>query len=426
MKAPHVGPAIIDVRGGRRAGILRAQRAWLAMSTFFPRLLHLLASSRARGNAIALGLFAVLLVGWSVWLACGKLAVQAVSRSARIESADLPLEVQSDVDGIVAWSDLCLGRVVKAGDLLVQLDTTNLELRRREQLVRIDGAVLASRALEDQLAREEQARDSAASVAIQSAAAGAARAAAARATSATRAKESEVLGRLEQEQLATRLELIRAQGDSERSHAESRAAIAQALSEASLGRSSVVDRETRLAALRFTLAQMSSQSSLARAELATLDYELSRRQIRATAAGTLADITPAPPGMRAAAGMRLATIVPDSRLRVVANYVPQDAIGHVEPGQHVVLRVDNFSWSQYGTVDAVVERVGTEPRGGLVRVEMRIARDNPAVPLRHGMTAQAEVDVERVAPLSLLLRLAGQAKAPVIVETRAEGENLVR
>ena len=48
----------------------------------------------------------------------------------------------------------------------------------------------------------------------------------------------------------------------------------------------------------------------------------------------------------------------------------------------------------------------------MVRVEMAVL-DTPdlRVPLRHGMPGTVEVEVERLTPAALLLRLAGQAVA---------------
>jgi membrane fusion protein (multidrug efflux system) len=59
-----------------------------------------------------------------------------------------------------------------------------------------------------------------------------------------------------------------------------------------------------------------------------------------------------------------------------------------------------------------VSSVGSEIRGGRVRVELAV-RPNPAspIPLQHGLPGAVEVEVERLAPVSLVLRAAGRLVA---------------
>jgi membrane fusion protein (multidrug efflux system) len=105
---------------------------------------------------------------------------------------------------------------------------------------------------------------------------------------------------------------------------------------------------------------------------------------------------------------KLATLVPESRIRIAAFFKPEDAVGRVKVGQAAILRVDNFPWTQYGTVNAHVVRVGSEPREGTVRVELEVSEPNPAIPVVYGLTAVSDIQVERVTPLQLLLRTLGK------------------
>jgi membrane fusion protein (multidrug efflux system) len=73
------------------------------------------------------------------------------------------------------------------------------------------------------------------------------------------------------------------------------------------------------------------------------------------------------------------------------------------------LRLDGFPWAEFGSVSATVVRVAEESRDGNVRVELAIdPRSSCRVKLEHGMPGALEVAVERVTPLSLILRTAGQ------------------
>lgn len=378
----------------------------------FARTMHLLSSERARGNAIALGLVVILLGLWGVWLATGKVTVQTVAKGARFEAEDPPLAVQPLVAGLVQFSDLRLGREVKEGDILVKLDTKDLELKKKDQTDALHGAEQALLALQDQLVSEEKARDAAKDVASQTSAAGMATAKMAGVQSENAKKQAEMVAAQLAANVASKFEELQRRGDSERTRAEYAAAVQRAVLEASSGRSQVMDRDTRIAALRLSLVTSRTARDHMRNELETTEHEISKRTITATISGTLAEISPLAPGQNLAAGARVATIVPPTKLRVVASFSPEEAVGRVKTGQHVVLRVDNYPWAQYGTVDAVVDQVASESRDGMIRAEMHVSKENPQIPLMHGLTTQAEVDVERVSPLGLLLRMAGQMSAP--------------
>ncbi|MEZ4434946.1 MAG: hypothetical protein R3F65_21280 [bacterium] len=54
---------------------------------------------------------------------------------------------------------------------------------------------------------------------------------------------------------------------------------------------------------------------------------------------------------------------------------------------------------------------GGEGSGGGLRVELRPEASGHAVPLQHGLTGLVEVEVERVAPVELVLAALGRAIA---------------
>jgi len=60
-----------------------------------------------------------------------------------------------------------------------------------------------------------------------------------------------------------------------------------------------------------------------------------------------------------------------------------------------------------------VVSVGSEPREGRIRAELHI--DSPSstrIPIQHGLSGVAEVEVERTSPARLVLRTVGAALAP--------------
>jgi len=108
-------------------------------------------------------------------------------------------------------------------------------------------------------------------------------------------------------------------------------------------------------------------------------------------------------------GDRLGSIVPAGHLLVVAQYPAQAAFGRIRAGQPATLRLDGFPWAEFGTLSATVAGVAQEVRGGKVRVELALAdKSSFHGTLEHGMPGTLEVAVERVSPLGLILRTAGQ------------------
>jgi membrane fusion protein (multidrug efflux system) len=60
-------------------------------------------------------------------------------------------------------------------------------------------------------------------------------------------------------------------------------------------------------------------------------------------------------------------------------------------------------------LDATVSRVASEPREGVVRIELIVHPESaPLIPLQHGLPGQVEIAVERASPAGLLLRAVGR------------------
>jgi membrane fusion protein (multidrug efflux system) len=161
--------------------------------------------------------------------------------------------------------------------------------------------------------------------------------------------------------------------------------------------------------LQAEIARLEGQAATARAAIERLDNEISRRTVRAPAAGRLAEAAVLRAGAVLQLGHKLGAIVPEGRLLVAAHFDPSAAMGRLAEGQAAEVRLEGFPWAQWGTVPAVVQRVAGEVREGLVRVELRIDSSRPCrIPLQRGMPGSVEVSVERVTPAALALRLAGR------------------
>jgi hypothetical protein len=74
------------------------------------------------------------------------------------------------------------------------------------------------------------------------------------------------------------------------------------------------------------------------------------------------------------------------------------------------LRLDAFTWAQYGSVEIEVARTGDEIHQDYQQVELAIAGPSN-LPLQHGLTGTVEVAVETASPAYLVLRAAGRMLA---------------
>jgi membrane fusion protein (multidrug efflux system) len=140
-----------------------------------------------------------------------------------------------------------------------------------------------------------------------------------------------------------------------------------------------------------------------------LKHEIHRRIICAPASGRLGETASLQEGQFVRAGDKLGAIIPDGRLRMIAEFAPSSALGRIQTGQSARLRLDGFPWTEYGQLEATVSRVASEPRQGVVRVELIVHSESaPLIPLQHGLPGQLEIAIERASPAELALRAAGR------------------
>lgn len=98
--------------------------------------------------------------------------------------------------------------------------------------------------------------------------------------------------------------------------------------------------------------------------------------------------------------------------RVTAEFPIERSLGRIRPGQSATLRLAVFSWVQYGTLSAKVQRVRTDTKSGTVHVELSLddAESFPAA-IESGSRGTVEIEVERISPAALVLRAAGKTAA---------------
>lgn len=377
------------------------------MSAPFSRTLQALDRDRGGGGLAVVA--AILVLGaWVAWAGLARVTLVEVTDRGRIEARGATHPVEPRVGGVVLESLLAVGRRVRPGDVLVRLEAQHLVIGQLEQKERIAGLERQLGSLRGQLDAEADAGRGEQEMARLLAEQSPAKKAEVDADRELWSEEARRLGQLHGAGYLGELELLRA-----RTEAKKRTAMAEALGLDALRlradlRTRKSGQRARQAELLREVAWLEGDLALARAAQERIALELEHHTVRASAGGVIAEAAELLPGRVVRAGERLATLVPDADLHVVAELAPAAALGRVRPGQRAALRLDGFPWTEYGTVAAVVSSVAGEARDGLVRVELALdpARASP-VPLQHGLPGSVEIEVERVSPAALLLRAAG-------------------
>lgn len=379
----------------------------------FPRTFHALDEERPGVSIVGLVLVTVLLVAWLVWLFAARISVFEVTPLGRLEVDRAAYPIASQVDGRVTAVPMTMGRRVAAGDLLVQLDTSDLEIRLQEQQSRrtsTDNELAAARDELELLQRTLEENRETSRLALEEARAGL-REAESRARFADEEAERGRLlladgqiSRVESERLRSVAEQLRATADSRR--------ITVARLESELRTRELTD-QTELARLRGAVARLEGAAETTGVEIERIRHEIGKRSIRAPRAGEVGEVIDLRVMTMVEEGDRLGTILASGDIKVIADFAAASALGRVRLGQEARLRLDGFPWTQYGMVSATVHRVASEPRAGRLRVELEVDDAGATrVPLRHGLTGTVEVEVERISPAGLLLRTLGKALRP--------------
>jgi membrane fusion protein (multidrug efflux system) len=350
-----------------------------------------------------------LFAAWLAWFVLGRVAVYEVTSAARLEVNEAARAVDARVEGRIVVTHLELGRTVHANDVLVELDADEAELRLEEERARqatmspqidaVQGEIKAE-------ARALEAAQHAARVALDLA-----RSQLTEAEAPARLADDEAarLAKLRADALVSEIEEVRARAEAQKRHA---AVESLKLAVERLERSQQTDdqdRRVRMERLQSTLTRLRGDLAQSQAAIKRLENDIERRRIRAPITGTIGEVADLRAGAFVAEGQKLAAILPEGRLKVVAEFAPSSALGRVRRGQAARVRLAGFPWTEYGSIAAKVEQVASEIRAGTVRVDLAIQPDpESAVPFQHGLPGSVEVEVERVAPALLVLRAGGR------------------
>jgi multidrug resistance efflux pump len=350
---------------------------------------------------------AAMLVAWSVWFCCARVSMFVTSEQARVEAAGAVHFVDAPDTAQLVRVHTALGRRVHAGDVLFELDVAPQRLARDEEAAHVASSMHEAETLNRQIAAAADALAE-----TQHAAEAIRRAADADRTEAASAAKLAEEERLRNEALY-RAGLISA-SDIARARAESAAKQDRARAVAFNADRALLEQRAKEAtaranveSLRVDLAKRAGELSGSRAALARSENEIGRRQVRAPVDGVVGELLPLTAGALVKQGTRLASVVPDGALQIVAQFTPASAAGRVHAGERARFRIQALGWTGGATLEARVTRVATEAIDGLVRVELQALPNGVRVPVEHGLPGIVDVETDRLSPLQFLLRTAG-------------------
>ena len=395
------------------------------MSSPFGRSLRAIESERRRGwlpVLIAGALFAM----WMAWFLLARIPLYETSSTARIEAIAAAHPIDARAAGRAVRVNLAVGAPVAIGDVLVELeaDAERLALEQsRARVAALDPEIASvrrevaaeERGIEDERRSAAGARDQQRALLRET-----------RATLALAEEEAERIARLRARGLVSEQEHARARSEVEQRRAASEAAASALARIDQEQKTRESDRLVRIQRLRGTLSRLLGEETTSAAAVKSFEYEVERRLLRAPVIGRIGEAVDLKPGAAVREGERLAAIVPDGPLRVVAQFAPASAFGRVFKGQSGTVRLEGFPWAEYGSLRARVTRVANEMRDGLVRVELDVTGMPAALPISHALPGSVEIEVERVRPAWLVVRMIGGAltrpiEAPPSAGSGAQG-----
>jgi membrane fusion protein (multidrug efflux system) len=372
----------------------------------FERTLRALERQRPSGAWLIPAL--VLLACWGVWMLRAELAVYATTRKGRVEVERVPSHIAAEAGGRISRLHLQLDQTVDAGDELVVLDSSVQDAQLEQYVARLEVLEKKRAGVEAQLTAERGLRASRTRLAAVITERGNINLQRAEASAWHQEALTEIAQRLGRDRLNSELEVLKANGEL----LLRRIAVADATTEVArlAAERDYEDKGqlSRIAELERQLIDVEVERVATQSAIATGRAELSRRRVLAPVSGYIGHLAPVQLGDVVQAGQILATIVPTEDVRVIAHFPPAEAVGLALPGQPARVRIDGFSWVEFGAIEATVVRVASEALDGLIRVELALnAHPSAIARLQHGQTASVDIETEVTTPWALLLRRIG-------------------
>jgi multidrug resistance efflux pump len=346
---------------------------------------------------------------WLCWSIFVTVSLYEISSDARLELDGATYPVEAPFIGRIIATNFRVGQTVQRGDLLIELDSKPQQLQLTQAQVQSQGLEPQLSRLRAQIEAEHATRGEAGQSASLSAREAQTRVNEAEMSAHFAEQDLQRVHKLEAQHLVSPHDVDKAESEAGRLRA---AVSALQLAVTRIPQDQAThnrESEVRIARLQGEMAVLETQRATLQAEAARLSYEIEQRRIRAPVDGRVGEAANVRVGAVVSEHDRLGSIVPNGHLLIVAQYPARSAFGRIHAGEAATLRLDGFPWAEFGTVSATVERVAQEVRDGKVRVELALAANSDfRGNLQHGMPGTLEVTVERVTPLALALRTAGQ------------------
>jgi multidrug resistance efflux pump len=367
--------------------------------------------SALRGNSVRAGWWlagsgAVIVVVWLVVAVTIAVPVTVSSIDGRIVSATDPMDITSTSHEPIVALALRLGDPVAANDVLVAFDSQPLQLE-------LQGSEQRAVKLEQELAAIEQEMNATNQALLNEldsydraqerlqARMGESRAQLEHAITAER-----LYGEFRSERRIDALKYSQARADLERSRMTLQAQQAES-DELLANRSLAANRsETSQAQLARERARLKGELAELQPQMQSQIAQIDELTIRAPFAGAIGAIARATIGQSLPPGEWLMTLVPTQEFEFQASFAAREAAGRLFAGQRARIRFHALPWTEYGTMDAVVLRVGNEERAGAVRVDFTLDLNSSLTTyLGHGLKGQVVVQIDEATLAQRMLRL---------------------
>jgi multidrug resistance efflux pump len=364
---------------------------------------------RSRRSLVVLAILGGVVILAGLWVTLARVPLYAVSQFARLQAREEVHPVDTLAAGRVVTVNLPVGGSVKRGDVLLTLDDTDVRLRLDEARATARGLTAQITALEAEIGAREEALATTQSL-------GKASLSEAQAVRSESEASATLAGRERARADMMRQAGVVAEAEADRAHAAMVQANAQVTARgqrlnvlSTETQRDSADRRAQNESLRRALAALVSQRDSAAVQVKRLEVESERHTVRASIDGQLGQVRAPQVGSVVTAGQTVAVVTPQTGLELVADFAPSQVIGRVQSGQQARMRVSGFPWTQYGMLDAKVSAVSSEVSDGRIRVLLVLDETTgSAIPRRHGLIGEVEIELEEVSPAVLIARAAGQ------------------
>jgi hemolysin D len=322
------------------------------------------------------------------WLALAK-TEEIVVATGKLDPMGSVKEIQMPVGGIAQTILVKDGDLVKAGQVLMKLDTesSSQKLKSLNQNIELKQEQLALKQVEMsrylELNREEAAM-----------------------LEKNLGLEQEILGRLRK--------LAEQGASAELQYLQQRNKVQEV--EGKLQQTKV-DRHRQVAILEQSIQQLRSELANLRAERTEAQVTLRYQALRSPVDGVVFDLKPRSPGYAAQSTETVMKIVPFDKLEANVE-IPSSDIGFVRMGMKADISIDSFPATDFGVLEGTVHRIGSDalpPDQLKQREQYRFPatitlanqqlklRSGRQLPLQVGMSLTAHIKLRKVTYLQLLL-----------------------